>query len=96
MINDTGRMLGAVLGMPTFSDEGTVRKQRERLEEISEEASAVLLALDSKDMVKNWGAVTHAYWKQLETGYIISEDWDKAQKAYVEIVKLTDNLRSQS
>ena len=38
----------------------------------------------------------HAYWKQLETGDISSEDWDKARKAYIEIVKLTDELRSQS
>ena len=53
MINDTGRTLGVLLGIPTFSDQVTVQKRRERFEEFAEEASAITLALDSKDMVKN-------------------------------------------
>lgn len=95
MINNISRMIGVELGMPTYSNESTVQKWRERFEEIAEEASAVVLALDSKNVMKDWGAISHAYWKQLETGTLESEEYDKAQKAYIEIVKLTDELRSQ-
>lgn len=95
MINDTSRTLGIELGMPIYSDKATIEERRKRLHDISEEAWATVLALDSKDLLENWRAVSSAYWEQLEIGTIGSKSWEKAQKAYVNLIKLTDEMRSQ-
>ncbi len=95
MINDASTTLGIELGMPTYSDKAMIRERRTRLHDISEDAWATILALGSKDLLENWRAISSVYWDQLETGTVNDESWDKAQKAYVEIVKLTDEMRSQ-
>ncbi len=59
------------------------------------EAWAALVALDSKDLMENWQAIASAYNEQEETGTVGSTLWKEAQKAYVEIIKLTDGMRSQ-
>ncbi|MBL7125100.1 MAG: hypothetical protein ISS51_03275 [Dehalococcoidales bacterium] len=95
MINDTSTTLGIELGMPTFSDKAMRAERRKQLHDISEEAWATVLASGSKDLLENWRAISSVYWEQLETGTVHHESWDKAQKAYVDIVKITDQMRSQ-
>ena len=94
MINDTSTTLGIELGMPIFSDKATIEERRKRVHDISEEAWAIVLALGSKDLLENWRAISSIYWEQLETGAIDSESWNKAQKAYVDVVKFTDEMKS--
>jgi len=45
--------------------------------------------------MENWRVIASAYSDLEETGTVDSESWNKAQKAYIEIIKLTDEMRSQ-
>jgi len=95
MISDTSRTLGIELGFPILSDKAAAQKRQERVEDVADEAEATVLALDSEDLQKNWRAVASAYWSQLETGTVGDKLWNEAQKAYVDIVKLADEMRAQ-
>lgn len=95
MMSDISRTLGMEVGLPILSDKAVAQKRRERVEDVADEAEATVLALDSEDLQKNWRAVAYAYWDQLETGTVGDKLWNEAQKAYVDIVKLTDEMRSQ-
>lgn len=95
MISDTSRTLGIEFGLPILSDKAAAQKRQERIEDVADEAEATVLALDSEDLLKNWRAVSYAYWGQLETGTVGDKLWNEAQKAYVDIVKLADEMRSQ-
>lgn len=95
MVSDTSRTFGKALGLPVSHDEAGAQKRQARLEDIEEEAWATVLALGSKDLHRNWEAVSSAYWDKLH-GHLDTNRWDEAQRAYVEIVKLVDDMRSQT
>lgn len=90
-----GREWGYQMGIPMYDDRDELKEQGKRLQSIRGEAWAALLALDSKDLMEHWRTIASAYWDVEETGTVGSESWDKAQKTYVEIMKLTDEMRSQ-
>jgi len=95
MINQISSAVGRELGVPMYDDKDLLKEQGKRLQSIIEGTWAALVALDLKVLMENWQAISSAYWDVMEAGTASREQWDKAQKAYVEIIKLTDEMRSQ-
>lgn len=96
MMNQVSSTVGREMGIPMYDDRDELKERGKRLQSIRGEAWAALLALDSKDLMEYWRTIASAYWDVEETGMVGSESWDKAQKAYVEIIRLTDEMRSQT
>lgn len=95
MMNEVGTTVGREMGIPMYEDKDILKEQGKRLQSIRGEAWASLVGLGSKDLMENWRAIADAYWEEGETGTVSPDSWNKAQKAYIEIIKLTDAMRSQ-
>jgi len=95
MMNHISSTVGRELGVPMYDDSAELKEQGKRLQSIRGEARAALVALESKKLLEDWRAITSAYSDLGETGTVDSESWNKVQKAYIEIIKLTDEMRAQ-
>jgi gas vesicle protein len=95
MMNHIRSTVGRELGEPMYDDSAELKEQGRRLQSIRGEAWAALVALESKKLMENWRAIASTYSEIEETGTFQSDSWDKAQKAYIQIIKLTDEMRSQ-
>jgi len=95
MMNHISSTVGRELGVPMYDDSAELKEQGKRLQGIRGEAWAALVALESKKLLEDWRAIASAYSDLEETGTVDSESWNKVQKAYIEIIKLTDEMRAQ-
>ena len=95
MINEVGITVAIALGIPMYNDTDMLKEQGKRLQSISIEAWAALVSFGSNELMENYKAISKAHSENEETGTVGSDSWNKAQNAYVEIVKLTDGMRSQ-
>ena len=95
MRNQVGRTVSIEVGLPMSDDGGILEAQGKRLQSIRGEAFSALIALDSKELTENYTTIAKAYGEYEETGTVNYDLWAKAHKAYVDIIRLTDELRSQ-
>jgi hypothetical protein len=89
------RVVQEEMGLPYYNDEDTLKEQRQRLQNIDDEAWAALTAIDSKKLTKHCQVVNSAYWNVEGHGQVNPEEWDELSKAYTEIIKLTDGMRAE-
>lgn len=90
------RAVGKEMGLPMYDDKDTIVAIGKRIQDISGEAWASILATGSKDLREYWKQISNAYWALKEEGTVGHELWNQAQKAYVEIFKLIDEMKSKS
>ena len=90
----TSRTIGKELFMPIYDDDSLISEKRKRLEDIQGQAWTAVLAIGSEDLTKNYRAVSSAYWDNEEYGTVDHESWDKANKGFVDIVKIIDNMKA--
>lgn len=95
MRNEVGSTLHREMGIPMYDDKDILEAQGKRLQSIRGEAWAALVAFDSKELSENWKAIAQAYSENEETGTVGSDSWNKVHTAYIEIIRLTDEIRSQ-
>lgn len=95
MRNQVGRTASMQAGLPMFDDAGIFDAQEKRLQGISGEAFSALIALDSKELTENYATIARAYGEYEETGTVNNDLWDKAHQAYIDIIRLTDEMRVQ-
>ena len=95
MMNEISRVVTKEMGIPAWDDKERMKEQGIRLQSIRGEAWAALVALGSKELMQCWREIAGAYWEIDESGTVGKDSWDKAQKAYIELIKLTDAMRSQ-
>ena len=95
MMNRVRRTFSRELGGVVYEGKTTIEDEGRRLQTIRGEAWASVIATSSKDLMEDWKAISQAHGEVEETGTLSHERWDKAQKAYVEIVKLTDEMKAE-
>jgi len=94
MMKEIGGVVAREMGIPLYDDKDAMKEQGIRLQSIRGEAWAALLALGSKELTQCWRDIANAYSEINETGTVGSDSWNKAQKSYTELIKLTDTMRS--
>jgi hypothetical protein len=94
MMQYVGRTIDKDMGVPYVDDKDALQKKIERLQSIRDEAWAALNAINSKKLTKHWESIDSAYWEAFESDAIAPKSWDRAYKAYPEIIKLTDEMRA--
>jgi hypothetical protein len=94
MMNETRRAISKEMGMPTWDDKEKMKEQGIRLQSIRGEAWAALVASGSKELTQCWRDIANAHFEVEETGTLGNDLWDKAQKSYKELIKLSDSMRS--
>ncbi len=94
MMNEISRVVTKEMGISAWDDKEKMKEQGIRLQSIRGEAWAALVALDSKELMQCWRDIADAYWEIDETGTVGKDSWNKAQKAYIELIKVTDAMRS--
>ncbi len=95
MRNEVEVTVAIQFGIPVYNDKEELKAQGKRLQSISGEAWAALASSDSKELTENWNAIAKAYRENEETGQVNPDVWEEAHGAYIEIIKLTDAMRSQ-
>jgi len=95
MRNEVGSTIAREIGLPMYDDKDILKAQGKRLQSIRGEAWAALVASDSKELEENYMTIAKAYGEYEETGTVDYDLWVKAQQAYVDIIRLTDEMRSQ-
>lgn len=94
MMKEIGGVVAKEMGIPLYDDKDAMREQGIRLQSIRSEAWAALVAFDSKELTQCWRGIANAYSEIDETGTVGKDSWNEAQKAYIELIKLTDAMRS--
>jgi len=82
------------IGLPYYYDEDMINEQKQRLQNIDDEAWAALTAIDSKELMKHFGVINPVYWDLEERGEMNPEKWNEVDEAYTAIIKLTDEMRA--
>lgn len=95
MVNLINNKINREMGVPMYDDSVELKEQGRRLQSIGGEAWVALVALDSQDLKKNWKVVAYAHSELEETGEIDPKSGGEVRKAYVEIIKIIDSMRSQ-
>lgn len=95
MLNVVGVEIRQEMGIPTWFDKEKRKEQGIRLQSISGEAWAALVASGSKELMQYWRDIANAYSEVEETGTVDSDSWNKAHKSYTELIKLTNAMRAQ-
>ncbi len=83
------------MGVPMYDDSVELKEQGKRLQSIMGEVRAALVALDSQGLIGHWKVVVTAYRELEETGEMHPKLGGEVQRAYVEIIKTIDLMRSQ-
>ena len=94
MMNEISGAITKEMGIPTWDDKERMKERGIRLQSIRGEAWAALVALGSKELTQCWRDIANAYSEIDETGTVGSDSWNKAQKSYTELIKLTDAMRA--
>jgi len=94
MMNEISVVVAREMGIPTWDDKDTMKEKGIRLQSIRGEAWAALAALGSKELTHCWRGIANAYSENDETGTVGKDLWNEAQKSYIELIKLTDTMRS--
>lgn len=94
MMKEIGVVVAREMGIPLYDDKDARKEQGIRLQSIRGEAWASLVAFDSKELTQCWRYIANAHSDIDETGTVGSDSWNKAEKSYVELIKLTDAMRS--
>lgn len=94
MMNEISGVITKEMGIPTWDDKGRMKERGIRLQSIRGEAWGALVALGSKELTQCWRDIANAYSEIDETGTVGSDSWNKAQKSYAELIKLTDAMRA--
>jgi hypothetical protein len=95
MMEQIGGVVAREMGIAVWEDKERMKEQGIRLQSIRGEAWAALVSLDSKELMQCWRDIANAYWEIDESGTVGKDSWDKAQKAYIELIKLEDAMKSQ-
>jgi hypothetical protein len=82
------------IGLPYYDDGDVLNEQRQRLQNINDEAWAALTSIDSEKLAKHYQVINSAYWNVEGRDQVDPEEWNEVCKAYAEIIKLTDGLRA--
>lgn len=88
------RTIGKELDMPIYDDDSLIKEKRKRLEDIRGQAWTTVLAINSEDLSNKYRAISSAYWDNEEYGTVGPEGWDKANKCFVEIIRIIDNMKA--
>jgi hypothetical protein len=83
-------------GLPYYYDEDMIKEQKQRLQNIDDEAWAALAAIDSKELMKHFGVLTPIYWYLEEGGKADPLKVNEVFEAYTAIIKLTDEMRAET
>jgi hypothetical protein len=95
MRNEIGRTVSIKVGLPMSDDGGILEAQVKRLQSIRGEAYSAVLALDYEELTENYSTIIKAYQDYEKSGTVNYDLWAEAHKAYVDIISLTDEMRSQ-
>jgi len=88
------RTIGKELDMPIYDDDSLIKEKRKRLEDIRGQAWTAVLAINSEDLSNKYRAISSAYWDNEEYGTVDHKSWDKANKGFVEIIRIIDNMKA--
>jgi len=89
------RSVGEDLGISIYTDEDSEMAIRKRIQDISDEAWASIAATGSADLREYWRLINKAYWAITEQGRVENGQWEQAQKAYIEMFRLMDDMKSK-
>lgn len=89
------RSVGAEMGLPTYDDKERDMTMGKRLKNMVGPAWASIAATGSKAIVKYWLEISSAYWALMKNGHLETEQWKQAQVAYLRIVRLMDEMKSE-
>ena len=89
------RPAGEELGIPMYADKDVEVATQKRIQDISGEAWTAVASTGSEDLRKYWIQISRAYWAVIRDGHIEVEQFEQAQKAYVEMVRLMDEMKSK-
>jgi hypothetical protein len=89
------RPAGEERGIPMYDDKDAQVAIGKRIQDISGEAWASIAATGSEDLKKCWVQIGQAYWTVMRNDHLEDKQWNQAQKAYVEMFKIMDEMKSK-